>query len=313
MNWIVLIISLPNENASIRMRVWRAVKASGAAALRDGVYLLPERDSCHLSFTAIASDVQSGGGSTNLMRVESLDGRDFSGLFIRHEGYGLLLSEIEKIGAILMSTNNAQDVLKQLRRQRKTFAALVRIDFFPGEAQKQVDAVLMELELKANRILSPDEPHAVELDIANLSISDYQGRLWVTRQRPWVDRLASAWLIRRFIDPQARFVWLASIADCPPDALGFDFDGASFSHIGSRVTFEVLLASFALDQPGLKRLAALVHYLDVGGIQTPEACGIETVLAGLQDAINDDDQLLVSASAVFDSLLVVFDKGVSAA
>jgi hypothetical protein len=214
---------------------------------------------------------------------------------------------------MLMSTNNAPDALKQLRKQRKSFAVLVEIDFFPGEAQKQVDAVLMALELKANRILSPDEPYAVATAMPNLSINDYQGRLWATRQRPWVDRLASAWLIRRFIDPQADFAWLASISDCPPDALGFDFDGASFSHIGSRVTFEVLLASFALDHSGLKRLAELVHYLDVGGIQTPEACGVETVLAGLRATINDDDQLFASASAVFDSLLIAFDKGVNAA
>ena len=304
-------MSLPTENATIRMRVWRAVKASGAAVLRDGVYLLPERDNCCLSFNAIAADVQSGGGITSLMRVESLDGSDFSGLFDRHEAYALLLIEIGKTVEVLVAGNNAQDALKQLRKLRKTFAGLVEIDFFPGEAQKQADTALLELELKVNRVLAPDEPHATDAAVPALSVSDYQARHWATRRRPWVDRLASAWLIRRFIDPQARFVWLESIADCPKDALGFDFDGASFSHIGSRVTFEVLLASFSLDHPGLKRLGLLVHYLDVGGIQPPEAIGVETVLAGLRDTVGNDDQLLVSAGAVFDSLLAAFDKGVS--
>ncbi|MFI3154550.1 MAG: chromate resistance protein [Methylococcaceae bacterium] len=311
MNWIILIMSLPTENATIRMRVWRAVKASGAAVLRDGVYLLPERDNCRLSFNAIAADVQSGGGITSLMRVESLDGSDFSGLFDRHEAYALLLIEIGKTVEVLVAGNNAQDALKQLRKLRKTFTGLVEIDFFPGEAQKQADTALLELELKVNRVLAPDEPHATDAVVPALSVSDYQARHWATRRRPWVDRLASAWLIRRFIDPQARFVWLESIADCPKDALGFDFDGATFSHIGSRVTFEVLLASFALDHPGLKRLGLLVHYLDVGGIQPPEAIGVETVLAGLRDTVGNDDQLLVSAGAVFDSLLAAFDKGVS--
>lgn len=304
-------MSLPTENATIRMRVWRAVKASGAAVLRDGVYLLPERDNCRLSFNAIAADVQSGGGITSLMRVESLDGSDFSGLFDRHEAYALLLIEIGKTVEVLVAGNNAQDALKQLRKLRKTFTGLVEIDFFPGEAQKQADTALLELELKVNRVLAPDEPHATDAVVPALSVSDYQARHWATRRRPWVDRLASAWLIRRFIDPQARFVWLESIADCPKDALGFDFDGATFSHIGSRVTFEVLLASFALDHPGLKRLGLLVHYLDVGGIQPPEAIGVETVLAGLRDTVGNDDQLLVSAGAVFDSLLAAFDKGVS--
>lgn len=304
-------MSLPTENATIRMRVWRAVKASGTAVLRDGVYLLPERDGCHLSFDAIAADVQSGGGTTSLMRVESLDGSDFSALFDRHDAYAILLSEIDKITDDLAVTGNAQDTLKQLRKLRKTFAGLVEIDFFPGEAQKQADTALLELELKANRLLTPDEPHAIDAAMPDLSVSDYQARLWATRRHPWVDRLASAWLIHRFIDPQARFVWLESIADCPADALGFDFDGATFSHIGSRVTFEVLLASFALDHPGLKRLGMLVHYLDVGGIQPSEAMGVEAVLAGLRDTVGNDDQLLTATSAVFDSLLAAFEKGVT--
>ncbi|MDP3903292.1 MAG: chromate resistance protein, partial [Methylococcaceae bacterium] len=137
MNWIILIISLPNENASVRMRVWRAVKASGAAVLRDGVYLLPEQDSCRLLFTAIASDVQSGGGSTSLLRVESLDGSDFAGLFDRQEAYASLLIEIEKVADAL--NNNIQDAIKQLRKLRKTFTVIAEIDFFPGEAQKQID------------------------------------------------------------------------------------------------------------------------------------------------------------------------------
>ncbi len=306
-----MIMSLPAENATIRMRVWRAVKASGAAVLRDGVYLLPERDNCRLSFDAVAVDVQSGGGTTSLMRVESLDGSDFSALFDRHEAYAFLLSEIDKIADDLAVTGNAQDVLKQLRKLRKTFAGIVEVDFFPGEAQKQADTALLELELRVNRVLAPDEPHAIDATVPDLSVSNYQSRFWATRQRPWVYRLASAWLIRRFIDPQARFVWLESIADCPTDALGFDFDGAAFSHIGSRVTFEVLLESFTLNRPGLKRLGSLVHYLDVGGIQPPEATGVETVLAGLRDTVSNDDQLLASASTVFDSLLAAFEKGVS--
>ncbi len=106
-------------------------------------------------------------------------------------------------------------------------------------------------------------------------------------------------------------MWLASPSDCPADALGFDFDGATFSHVGSRVSFEVLLASFGLEQAALKRLGALVHYLDVGGVQPPESVGIESVLAGLRKAITDDDQLLATASNVFDGLLTAFQQEAS--
>ena len=143
--------------------------------------------------------------------------------------------------------------------------------------------------------------------IAQLQRTHYQGRTWATRARPWVDRLASAWLIRRQIDPQARLLWLAHPQDCPADALGFDFDGATFSHVEGRVTFEVLLASFALEGPALQRLGALVHFLDAGGVQPPEASGVEAVLAGLRASIADDDQLLQAASAVFDALLYHFE------
>ena len=142
-----------------------------------------------------------------------------------------------------------------------------------------------------------------------MSIQDYQGRLWATRQRLWVDRLACAWLIRRHIDPQAKLLWLATPADCPADALGFDFDGATFTHVGARVSFEVLLASFGLETPALQRFGALVHFLDVGGVQPPEAVGIESALAGLRDTILDDDQLLALASNIFDGLMASFEKG----
>ena len=160
--------------------------------------------------------------------------------------------------------------------------------------------------------MSPDEPHAIDGAIVYLRVADYQGRTWATRRRPWVDRLACAWLIRRFIDRRAPVLWLASPADCPADALGFDFDGATFSHVGSRVTFEVLTASFALEQAAMVRLGELVHFLDMGGAQPPEAAGVESVLAGLRASLIDDDALLAAASAVFDGLISAFERGSAA-
>jgi hypothetical protein len=124
--------------------------------------------------------------------------------------------------------------------------------------------------------------------------------------------MASAWLIRRFIDPQAQFLWLAAPADCPADALGFDFDGATFSHVATtpeRVTFEVLAASFALEtDPAIAKIAAIVHYLDVGGAPVAVAAGIEAVLAGLRASAPDDDQLLAEASRVFDGLYTNYSQ-----
>lgn len=308
MKLISLILSLPTENSTARQRAWRALKASGAVVLRDGVYLMPSRDDCHATLETLAADVNDAGGTAHVLRVEADEDATYAALFDRSEDYATLLAELGQVQETL-AADTVQDVLKQTRKLRKSFAALVEIDFFPGEAQRQTDGALRDLELACARTLSPDEPHAMVGAIVSLQLADYQGRTWATRKRPWVDRLASAWLIRRFIDLQSQFLWLEHPDDCPRDALGFDFDDASFSHIDSRVTFEVLVASFALDQPAFTRLGLLVHYLDVGGVQPTEAAGVESVLAGLRSGIADDDQLLAAASAVFDGLFSDFERG----
>lgn len=306
-NWISLITSLPTENATVRMRAWRSLKTCGAAVLRDGVYLMPEQESYRDTLESIAADVRLGGGTALVLRIEEPNGANFIDLFNRSDDYITLLSDIAIVRDGLLSDTQL-DILKQTRKLRKLFTSIADIDFFAGEAQRQTEASLRELEALAARALSPDEPYPVEGVITSLSISHYQGRIWATRRRPWVDRLASAWLIRRFIDKESQLLWLESANNCPSDAIGFDFDGATFSHTNGRVTFEVLLASFGLETPALNRMGALVHYLDIGGIQPTEANGIESVLAGLREAITDDDQLLATASSVFDGLLANFQK-----
>ncbi|MFW7342571.1 chromate resistance protein ChrB domain-containing protein [Pollutimonas sp. H1-120] len=307
MNWLLLIISLPTETATVRMRAWRALKACGAAVLRDGVYVLPENSTRRSTLEAIGAEVRNGGGSAHVVCSGEPENEQFVRLFDRTQDYATLLVQIDTARQGL-SAESALDTLKQARKLRKVFVSISEMDFFPGEAQRQADSALQDLELTANQALAPDEPHAIKGTIPLLFTKDYQGRVWATRRRPWVDRLACAWLIRRFIDPQAHFLWLESPAQCPLDALGFDFDGATFTHIDARVSFEVLLASFGLTQPALKRIGALVHYLDVGGVQPPEASGIECILAGQRETLTDDDQLAVAAGGVFDSLLAAFDN-----
>ena len=130
----------------------------------------------------------------------------------------------------------------------------------------------------------------------------------LTVKTAWVDRLACAWLIRRFIDPQARMLWLADPAQAPRGALGFDFDGAHFSHVGALVSVEVLAASFGLQTDArLQRVLRLVHALDVGGLPLAEAAGLEAVLTGLRELHADDDALTLAAAAVFDALYAVPD------
>lgn len=307
-SWIALITSLPTENATARMRAWRSLKASGAAVLRDGVYLMPEQEDCRHTLDAVAADIRAAEGTALVVRLEEPEDGNFVSLFDRSTDFASLLADIASAREAL-SPDVANETLKQARKLRKAFTTLGAIDFFPGEAQKQTGEALRDLEQQAAWALSPDEPHPVNDTIARLHIQDYQGRIWATRRRPWVDRLACAWLIRRYIDPHAKLLWLGTPADCPADALGFDFDGATFTHVGARVSFEVLLATFGLETPSLQRIGALVHFLDVGGVQPPEAAGIESALAGLRDTILDDDQLLALASSIFDGLMASFEKG----
>ncbi|RKS28063.1 hypothetical protein BJ917_0927 [Pseudomonas sp. WPR_5_2] len=306
-NWLTLVLGLPTANATERMRAWRALKAAGAAVLRDGAYLLPDTDACREALAAIERDILAINGTALILPVVDPDGERFVELFDRSDDYCKLRAEIEECRGQL-NPENALAITKQVRKLRKAYEQLASIDYFPGKPKQQIDSALQAFEIAINRALSPDEPHSRNQPIAALNRGDYQGRVWATRKRPWVDRLACAWLIRRFIDPDAQILWLDSPQDCPADALGFDFDDAAFSHVGNRVSFETLQASFELQAPGLNRIAALVHYLDIGGIQPVEAAGIERVLAGLRETIRNDDHLLAAASAIFDGLLTGFVK-----
>ncbi|MEW6678465.1 MAG: chromate resistance protein ChrB domain-containing protein [Pseudomonadota bacterium] len=310
MSWLLLILSLPTENSTARMRAWRALKACGAAVLRDGVYLLPEGEDRRESLKAVAEDVNRSGGQAYLLE-SSTDDAGFADLFDRTADYARLSQDLAACLADAPATA-APDLSRMARKMHKACDALTAIDFFPGEARRQVQGQLaaldQALEAKSQAQDGAGEPSPRPSAVQRLDRSAYQARQWATRRRPWVDRLASAWLIRRFIDPQARFLWLADPADCPAEALGFDFDGAAFTHTPEFVSFETLLHSFGLESdPVLAKLARLVHFLDVGGLPVAEAPGIETLLAGMRASLPDDDSLLAAASGAFDYLYAHYE------
>ena len=310
MSFLALFVSLPTKASTGRMRVWRSVKAQGCATLRDGVYLLPDSADSAATLGEVAAQAVEVGGSGQVYRLSGCDEAQkaaLRALFDRGEEYASIAEEIKALGRNLASPDGA-DAMRKLQPLVRRFEQVNRIDFFPGEAQRQTLSLLDDLRDAITRRMSPDEPTARQTDIPRLNRADYQGRTWATRARPWVDRLASAWLIRRFIDPSARIVWLASPSDCRNGWLGFDFDGAAFSHVGTKVTFETLLASFGLDSaPALVRLGKLVHCLDLGGLPVAEALGIESLLAGLRASEPDDDALLARACELFDWLLKSYE------
>ena len=298
-----LVLSLPTRNSTIRMRVWRALKDAGCGVLRDGVYVLPAASAGGAVLAAMESEVRSAGGFAMLLelRLKTAEQRaQVRKLFDRSAGYGALVRDVDAAKAAVprLGPRKAQTALQRLRR---SFERLAQIDFFPGQARRQAGDAVTALERRMREISSGGEPRASGKRLRPLDAARYRGRVWATRKDPWVDRLASAWLIKRFIDPAARFVWIGAPRDRPRKAVGFDFDGAEFTHTGNRVTFEVLLASFGLDNdPAVAAIAAAVHFLDVGGIPIGDAKGLETLFRGIKEKARDDDALLAEAMRVLD-------------
>jgi hypothetical protein len=305
-NWFLFIANLPGRNQTLRMRVWRSLKASGAGTLRDSVYVLPISQTAREVFERQQQEIQSGGGTAYILElageVGSAQGNALRALFDRTPDYEAIAATLQALRGELAKLDE-NEARRRLAAARREAAALNAVDFFPGESRAQLEGAITDAESALTAQFSPEEPHSAKGKILRRDRKDYRGRIWATRQRLWIDRVCSAWLIRRFIDPKAKFIWLKLPKDCPKRAVGFDFDSAAFTHIDSKVTFEVLVASFGLENDtGLSRLGALVHYLDVGGIPVPEAAGFAAIVSGIRTLQSGDDALLKHVSPVLDSL-----------
>jgi hypothetical protein len=305
----VLVLSLPSRNSTLRMRVWRALKQSGCGVLRDGVYLLPAGAAGSAVLGKMESEIKSYGGFAMTLELKPRSAEQLAHLqklFDRSAEHGTLVQKITATKNLLarLGSRRAQTAIRRLER---AVQKLSQMDFFAGEAMAQAVAALSDLKRRYQETYAGGEPRFSKRNLRQFKGVRYQKRLWATRKAPWVDRLASAWLIKRFIDRDARFVWIARPSECPKKAVGFDFDGAEFTHVKKRVTFEVLMASFGLEQdPALAAIGAAVHFLDAGGIPVPDAKGLETVLKGAKEKANSDDDLLSEAMRTLDLLYAAY-------
>jgi hypothetical protein len=298
-----LVLSLPTRDSTLRMRVWRSLKDAGCAVLRDGVYLLPAGAPGAGVLAKIASQIRAAGGFATTLTLKAntvAEHAELERLFGRNAEYGTLVGRIDAARAALpgLGPRKAQTAV---RRLQQAFNRLSQIDFYPGQAKRQAADALAALQSALEVAQAGGEPHASGKRLRSVDANRYRNRVWATRKNPWVDRLASAWLIKRFIDREARFLWLDHPRQRPRRAIGFDFDGAEFTHVDNRVTFEVLLASFGLEQDAaLAALGAAVHFLDVGGIPVADASGLETVLKGVRERAKSDDALAAEAMRILD-------------
>lgn len=307
-----LILSLPARHATLRVRVWRALKETGCGALRDGVYVVPKESPASAVLGRMQSEIIAAGGSALLVELapkSALEAAGIRKLFDRTREYSALLQDIGALSSSLPGLG-ATKARAGLERTRRAFARLCEIDFFPGQARQQAAEATSRLRHDFEETYPQGEPRQSRRPVRQLDPGSYRKRMWATRKNLWVDRMASAWLIRRFIDRDARFVWLDHPRQRPKNAIGFDFDGAQFTHVDGRVTFEVLMASFGLDRDrGLASIAHAVHYLDVGGIPVPDAKGLETLLKGARERAKSDDALLAEATRIFELLYSAYTTG----
>ncbi|MBU0746346.1 MAG: chromate resistance protein, partial [Gammaproteobacteria bacterium] len=216
--WSTLIMTLPTQPNAVRLRIWRNLKALGCAALRDGAYLLPEE---HAGLLApIAAEVREHGGTAMLLTLTAPDNmqrQEIEALFDRTEAFTQWRETATALQTELARLTETE-ARRRLRNVADALQALHRTDYYPGAVAAQADADLAGLRQALDACFSRGEPAALPAHgIARLDTAQFQNQCWATRARPWVDRLACAWLIRRFVDPSARFVWLADPASPPAD------------------------------------------------------------------------------------------------
>ncbi len=306
--WLLLIVSLPPHPSSLRVRVWRRLRALGAVALKNSVYLLPASDEHQEQFAWLAQEIQRARGDATLLRVERIENmteEDVVRLFhdartpdYRRlvERYRALRRGLDRKGQGRARTAGAADRLaRELARVRE-------IDFFDAPAGREVERLREAVERRLAPVATPAAPAG---DLAAL-----RGRRWVTRPRPHVDRIASAWFVKRFIDPDAEFLF------APPeafraDAIAFDAPGAELSHRGEDCTFETLLKRAGLRDPRLRHLAEIVHDADLrdGKFARDEARGVDLAIRGLLAALKDDHEVLAHGMILFDGLYAAVAGG----
>lgn len=310
--WLVFVVSIPTSNTTLRMRIWRALKALGCAVLRDGVYLLPAGRGLRQSLRVHAEEIKNGGGNGYLLNVSTNsteEKQQFQSLFDRSNEYR---EQADKISAFrdAYPTLEAAAARRQLKLLRRDLESITRTDYFPNPLRFDVEDLLAEVETAFLSSQTPRAGDASEENIAAREHQDFQARIWATRKRPGTDHLASAWLIQRFIDPDAHFKWLTEGATCPAHAVSFGFDGAEFRPICNLATFEILLASFGLEgDAGLVRIGTIVHCLATGTLEVAEATGVERILKGVLRSYKDHDTLLAETSRLFDLLYAGYTGG----
>ena len=315
--WLLFIHQLPSQPSNLRVTTWRRLQQFGAIPLKHAVYALPDTGDAREDFEWLKTEVKAAGGDATVFAADNVDAWSDDGLVeefrrARQETYNELARDVEQALKRASSARRPKGTRAPALRRlldifRERLAAVEKIDFFGSAGRDRVLSMVRQLE---DRIAGSGRPSApTEADSSGRKAS-FQERFWITRPRPGVDRMASAWLIRRFIDRQARFGFAADRDAVPDHGVPFDMFGVEFSHQGDGCTFETLCSAFGIEGPALSRIAAIVHDLDLKDAKfgAPECSTVSAMIEGLQLAHQNDDALLAQGMTLFDSLYRSFEQ-----
>jgi hypothetical protein len=311
--WLVLIHHIPPTPSYLRVKVGRRLQGLGAVAVKNSVYVLPRSEPALEDFQWVRREIVAGGGDASVCEARFVEGLSDAGveaLFnaAREADYGALATEARALQAALGRRGKRAGQAKErteaaLRRLRKRLAEVAEIDFFAASRRDAVEGVLASIEAALR-------PPAKEGSSGPSVPEEVRGRTWVTRSGVHVDRMASAWLIRRFIDREARFRFVRGDEKAAPGELRFDMFEAEFTHEGEQCTFEVLLRRFALKDRALVRMAEIVHDIDLkdGRFNHPETAGLDHLVAGIALRHRDDEGRLTDSAAALEALYEYFKR-----
>ena len=315
--WLLLIHQIPPKPDYFRVKVWRRLQRLGAVAIKNSVYVLPKNDQTQEDFQWVLREIVEGRGEASLCEarfVEGLSDDQVEALFqvARGAEYDQIAEEARRLAESPLPDEQREATRRtqleiDLTRLKRRLAEVVAIDFFGAPRREAAEGLVSGVEARMtgkNSMLGPDSARTFRRE-------DFLGKTWVTRKGIYVDRMASAWLIRRFIDPDARFKFVPPKGYKPlPGELRFDMFEAEFTHEGDRCTLEVLIERMVINDPALNPIAEIVHDIDLkdskfGRQETP---GIERLVAGIAMAHKDDEKRLARAAAVFDDLYEYFRR-----
>ena len=319
--WLLFVHQLPTSPSNLRVRTWRRLQQLGAVPVKQAAYVLPDSPGAREDFEWLKAEIKGAGGDAGIFAADSIDTFSDDALVedfrrARQDAYDALAQDIEGVLARVDTKRRprgtrAPAVHRLVEVFRARLAALERIDFFGSAGRDRVVLLVAQLEDRVRPARSTASGSAAD----TTDVASYRGCLWVTRPRPGVDRMGSAWLIRRFVDAQARFEFAGDRESLPAtDAIPFDMFGVEFSHQGDGCTFETLTTVFGITDPAVARIAQIVHDLDLkdGRFGAPDAGTVGTLIEGLQLTTAEDAPLLERGIALFESLYRAFAQSARA-